>query len=577
MCGICACIGKENEIFEVVEGLKKLEYRGYDSSGVAFFEKGKIETIKSVGQIKNLLPKIEGKSANIAIGHTRWATHGVVSVQNAHPHLSQDENIVLVHNGIIENYEELKKLCINTQFYSQTDTEVLANLISKQNGNCIEKLICACNKCVGSFALAVLFKNQNKIFVAKRNSPLYVTLGNGRACVASDVSVFAGKFETFYSLDEDEFAILDSNEIVFFNKNGQKINKESIFLEKLDFVEENLQESTFMLKEIKEQAIVLRRTYFNYYSQNFPFDLEEVKKFKNIHFVACGTAYHSALLGAQYLQEYCKKDCKVSVASEFRYSKQKFSKRCLYVFVSQSGETADTIACAKLVKEKGCKVLCVTNVKHSSLNKLADYILPTYAGKEVAVASTKAYTAQVFTLLIFALQLANFSDEKLKNFVRNFEIKSLDEGLAKEILKYEKIFFVGRQQDYVSSLEGALKLKEIAYLNCLGIPAGELKHGTLALVDDKTLVIVISTAFDVKDKLLSNVEEIKARGGKVLLLSNFKPLIQVDYFVELPTFDESLMPIVSIIPLQLLALQVCVRLGHNPDKPRNLAKSVTVE
>lgn len=583
MCGICAGIGEKNQIYEVVEGLKKLEYRGYDSSGVAFFQNKKFGCEKSVGQIKNLIPKVEKQKSNICIGHTRWATHGIVSLENAHPHFSSDKKVALVHNGIIENFEELKSQMVDVTFTSQTDSEVLVNLIAKQKGEPIEKVISACKICKGSFALAILFEGKDEIFVAKRNSPLYVAVDGKNSCVASDVSVFSGKFKNFYSLDENEFAIINSKNAVFFDKNGKKIEKKLIYLEKEDFYEENFQESTYMLKEIKEQKIVLMRTYFNFISQQFPQFLSEIGKFESFHFVACGTAYHSTLLGAEFLQEFCKKDCRCSVASEFRYAKQKISKRCLYVFVSQSGETADTIACANLVKEKGCKILCVTNVKHCSLNKIADFVLPTYAGKEVAVASTKAYTAQVFTLLLFALSISKNgkkmqeNTEKIANFVKNFEIGEFDKNLLKQIGKFEKIFFVGREQDYVTSLEGALKLKEIAYINCLGIPAGELKHGTLALVDDKTLVVAISTVEALKEKLLSNIEEIKARGGKVMLLSNFKPTTNVDFFVKLPSFDEFLMPIMSIVPLQLLAHEMCLSLGYNPDKPRNLAKSVTVE
>ena len=284
-------------------------------------------------------------------------------------------------------------------------------------------------------------------------------------------------------------------------------------------------------------------------------------------------------MGAQFIQKFCGKKCDVSIASEFRYCDNVFDKNCLYVFVSQSGETADTIACANLVKEKECTSMCVTNVPYCSLNKLADFVLPTFAGKEIAVASTKAYTAQVFTLLIFALKISKNKkpQQTLKKFVLNFDIQDFDEGLFKELFNFRQIFFIGRTQDSVTSLEAALKLKEIAYINCLGVPAGELKHGSLALVDDKTLVVVILTQKDLKEKIESNIQEVRARGGKVLFVSNLKPNVEVDFALPLADFEECLMPIVSIVPLQLFAMKFSIKKGFNPDKPRNLAKSVTVE
>ena len=321
-------------------------------------------------------------------------------------------------------------------------------------------------------------------------------------------------------------------------------------------------------------------TFFKYYSEKILDEevFDQLKKYKNFHFVACGTAYHSALMGAEFLEKFAKKNCEVSVASEFKYGFKQISKSTLYVFVSQSGETADTIACANKVKEKGAKVLCVTNVPYSSLNNLADFILPTFAGKEVAVASTKAYVAQVFTLLIFASKISGVDlEEDLRKFVLNFNITPFPDEILTNIFSYSKIFFVGRGQDYVTSLEAALKLKEIAYVNCIGIPAGELKHGTLALVDDETLVVAISTRKDLKEKIENNIQEIKARGGKILLLSEFGHNVDVEFQIPLRNYDESLMPIESIVYLQQLALLFALKKGFDPDKPRNLAKSVTVE
>lgn len=582
MCGICSAIGNCNEISNVVEGLKKLEYRGYDSSGIAFIENKQINMIKSVGPIANLEKKIDKQTkSNIVIGHTRWATHGVVSEENAHPHFSENKEFALVHNGIIENYEELSQEYLNeVKFVSQTDTEIFVNLIAKQKGTVIKKLIDASKLVKGSFAVALLHKNSNKIFIAKRNSPLMVAC-DGKVCMASsDLSVFVNKFEKCFIMENDEFAVMNGKEIVFYNKDALVIEKEPVFINNFDFCEENLNEKFFMLKEIKEQSIVLKRTYFKYMSEDVcDIDFNKLKKYKSFHFIACGTAYHSGLMGARYIQQFCHKDCKVSIASEFRYDNNILNKNCLYVFVSQSGETADTIACANLIKEKGLDIMCVTNVPYCSLNKLADIILPTFAGKEVAVASTKAYVAQVFTLLIFAIKLSGDLDlqESLKRFVMSFDIQELDEKILNFIYKFKNIFYIGREQDYVASLEGALKMKEIAYINCIGLAGGELKHGTLALIDENSLVIAISTQKNLKEKIESNIQEVKARGGKILLISNFQHSVDVDIFLQVPSFEEYLMPIVSIVALQLMAFNYAVKLGYNPDKPRNLAKSVTVE
>lgn len=581
MCGICAGLSSKNQIEVVLSGLKQLEYRGYDSCGVAYLNNKHICISKAVGQIKNLKNKTRNLSSNIVIGHTRWATHGVVNENNAHPHISSDRKICIVHNGIIENFKQLKeKLASEASFYSQTDTEVFANLIAKQVGSGIEKLISACQIVDGSFAIAMLIEGDDSLYLAKRNSPLYVAFENGEALASSDISVFANKFCKFYTFENDEFAKISFDGIEFFDIDGKKIQKKSNLINNSDFFDEIKNEKFFMKKEIKEQPIVLKKSYYKYFSEKILEDkiIEEIKKFNYFYFIACGTAFHSALLGEKFVERYAKKSCKSEIASEFRYANHKISKNCLYVFVSQSGETADTIACAKLVKENGGKVMCVTNVPYCTLNSLADFVLPTFAGKEHAVASTKAYVGQVFVLLFLALKLSklDFVNE-VKKFILSFDIDSNNINFSKEILKYKKIFFIGRGQDYVTSLEASLKLKEIAYINCVGMSAGELKHGTLALIDDKTLVFVISTVMELKEKIENNIQEIKARGGKICLVSNFVHDVEVDYFVKLSEFEEFFMPIVSIVPFQQLALETCIELGYDPDKPRNLAKAVTVE
>lgn len=578
MCGICASIGSEQSIENVVDGLKKLEYRGYDSSGIAIIKNKKITLVKAVGQIKNLEKKLDKNlKSSIAIGHTRWATHGVVSEENAHPHISHDGKFCLVHNGIIENFQQLKKE-INVPYYSQTDSEVLVNLIAAQDGDSLQKLMSACKKIKGSYAVAMLSNVENKIYLARHNSPLMVVESDGGCMAASDISVFAGKYDFCYIMADGEFAVLDAKKAIFFDKNGKKVQKEKVFLQNFDFSETNTDEKCFMQSEILQQSVVLRKTYFKYFTEELPFDLNFLKNFKSFHFVACGTAYHASLLGAKFLEEFCKKPCEVSIASEFRYKEKIFPKNCLYIFVSQSGETADTIACAKLVKEHKRKVLSVTNVPYSTLNTVSDFVLPTFAGKEVAVASTKAYTAQVFTLLIFAQMLGGHQNKDVfKHFVCNFENQQFNAKILEEVFKYKKIFFIGRGQDYITALEGALKLKEIAYLPCMGLAAGELKHGTLALIDQNTLVIAISTQKSLKEKIESNILEVRARGGKVLILTNLNHNKVADLEFKLADFEEYFMSIVSVLPLQHLALQYCLKLGYSPDKPRNLAKSVTVE
>ncbi len=582
MCGICAGIGKINQVEIVTSGLKKLEYRGYDSSGIAYFENGKIKTIKSVGKIENLCQKIpKSLTSNCVIGHTRWATHGKVCEKNCHPQISASGRIALVHNGIIENHQALRKILKRKKYHSQTDSEVLAELIDNQNGEPLEKIIEATKMCKGSFAIAVMKEGEEKIFAGKRDGALIVAKTKFGCICASDISILDGNCEFFYVLQDNEFAILSQDKIEVFDNNGQKICKKPQFL--CDFEFENFKETTdfYMKNEIYQQPCVLLKTFDKYFGNEVLSEetLQKIRKFSSFKFIACGTAYHASILGARYIQKLCGKKCEACVASEFRYDDNIFDPNCLYVFVSQSGETADTIACAKLVKSHGCSIMCVTNVEYCSLNKFADFLLPTFAGREVAVASTKAYIAQVFTLLLFATKLAKNEQNMpfLRDFASNFEIEPFEERLLDEVKKFKKIFFIGRQADYVTSLEASLKLKEISYINCWGIPAGELKHGTLALVDENTLVIAICTQESLKEKLESNLQEICARGGKILAVSQFDFSQVTDLQIRLKAHNELLMPLVSIVPLQLLAFEFARSLKLNPDMPRNLAKSVTVE
>ena len=578
MCGICACLSKQNSVQLVVDGLKKLEYRGYDSAGISYLENNEIRTIKTVGEICHLEEKVNGLFANLVIGHTRWATHGAVEEKNAHPHLSMSNKISLVHNGIIENYKALKSELSTINFRSDTDSEVFVNLIDLEEGNLLQKFIHASKKVQGSFAVA-LISDKGDFVVGKRESPLYVAyLSGGGVMATSDVYVLNNLATNFFTLKDDEFAVLKENETSFYNKNGEKIHKKCEKMQKFDKISA-IFEKTHMKSEILETKSVLKTTLENYFNQNIFENLNIPKKIKEINLIACGTAYHSALLGAEYFKR-ASIPAHVYVASEFRYGNEILNKNALYIFVSQSGETADTIACAKICKEKKMKCLALTNTPNCFLNQICKNVLPTFAGREIAVASTKAYSCQVFVLFLFSLYLkGEFYQLKnlLEEFVADFKFTDINDKLVDEVLTYKKIFFVGREEDYVTALEASLKLKEITYINCFAIASGELKHGTLALIDKNSLVIAICTQEKIKDKLISNLEEIEARGGKIMLVSNFDIRDENYLTLKLPNSFPLLMPIVSIIPLQFLALKSSEKLGYNPDKPRNLAKSVTVE
>ena len=574
MCGICACTGNLNAVKLVTEGLKILEYRGYDSAGVAYIENENLKVEKSVGEICNLEKKVENLSSSTAIGHTRWATHGGVTENNAHPHFSFSKNIAMVHNGIVENYKELKeKLEIDT-WRSQTDTEVFVNLVEKENGTLLEKLISASRKVIGSFAVAILDEKGNLV-LGKRESPLYVAKIKNGIMAVSDTYVLSGLTENFYTLCDNEFAEIKNNEIYFYDKNDKKIIKNSEKMQKFD-KKSTIFEKTHMKSEILETKNILKTTYKNYQNGNLFSQIIFPNRLKEINLIACGTAYHSALQGAEYFKKIGTPSY-AYIASEFRYGNEILNKNALYIFVSQSGETADTIACAKMLKEKKMCCLALTNTPNSYLNQICGNVLPTFAGKEIAVASTKAYSCQVFVLYLFSLYISGKFHEKekeIEDFLNKFPLVDIDKNVVDKISKFEKIFFIGRGQDYITALESSLKLKEITYINSFAIASGELKHGTLALIDEKSIVIAICTEEKTKEKLFSNLEEVKARNGSVLLVTNFETNFDN---LQIPTFPPSLMPLVSIIPMQFLALHICEKFGYNPDKPKNLAKSVTVE
>lgn len=586
MCGICGFVGDGNIKDILLQDLKKLEYRGYDSSGIAVRQDDKIVTYKSVGEISNLEKQIKDKRLDslCGIAHTRWATHGKATIENCHPHLSNNGKWAIVHNGIIENYLPLKNklLAKGYKFVSETDTEVIANMIEDSKATSpIRTIISATKRLKGSFALAIINADRDVIYLAKRTSPLYVAKVDGGYKVSSDMATFFGVAKKCYILDDDEYAMVMATSVKFFNVKGEQISLPEVE------VSDNVLDSTvkkekhFMLKEIKEIPFALSSTYMHLQNS---IDEDKVRKIfkgaKRVCLIGCGTAYHACVVGANYLERLCGIHSDATVASEFRYSGKKVNKSTIYIFVSQSGETADTIACAKYVKEGGAKTIAITNVPHSTINKVVDMIIPTTAGKEIAVASTKAYNCQclVFYILACILKKERY-DTKCKKLIEEYKTPHFDQDDTQCVLESDKVFFVGRDWDFVSCMEASLKLKEITYINSVAMEGGELKHGTLALIDENTLVIVICTRTHIADKMANCIHEIRSRKGKVWLFTTLDPVIfgEVEKITKLHSYRYELDPVTTIVPLQQLAYYTSVKKGINPDKPRNLAKSVTVE
>ena len=568
MCGIFGYVGKKEAKPLLIEGLENLEYRGYDSAGIAISTNKGIKIVKRAGKVEELKKalKEENIDGSVGIAHTRWATHGLPSELNAHPHTDVLKSVTLVHNGIIENYLELKNE-FNLKTQTESDTEIIAGLIAiMPEKNNLEKLKSVTKLLKGSYALAIIFSNEPEcIYLAKKESPLMVGKSEDDIFISSDANAFKKYCSDFYILKNNEFAKIKYNNIEFFNKN-KKINKKTNkFLNTFAFENKN---KYLMQDEIAQTPDALKETAI--FFENFKDIKNYFKNIDKIYLVACGTAYHSCLFGKKYL-EFLNVPIFTEIASEFKYSKHLLTKNTLCIFVSQSGETADTIACVKKCK---CKTLAITNVPNSSITFACKKTILMKAGWERAVASTKAYSCQ---LLIFYLLKCLLKDEKpkIKTLIRQSKqyLNSLNlTQLAKKVANFDKVMFIGRQDDYITAKEGALKLKEISYINCTACPSGELKHGTLALVDENTLIILISTKNNLISKNLLTKEEIEARGGKCLILGNFE-----NADIKLPKLSSDLMPILSILPLQVLACEVCILKGYNPDKPRNLSKSVTVE
>lgn len=612
MCGIVGYIGTKKASPILINGLLRLEYRGYDSAGISTIEKDGLSIMKDKGRVKNLnnLPGIDDLEGTIGIAHTRWATHGKPSKENSHPHMDNSKTFSVVHNGIIENYNELRKLLINNgyTFYSQTDTEIIPNLIhyyySKDDNNdsfrFLRAVKNACSDLKGSFALEIICKNYpNNMIVVRKDSPLVIGKGNGENYISSDIPAILSFTREFYLLEDLEFVVLSRDDAKFYDKNLNPIDK------KIQTIEWNASSAEkdgfedYMLKEIYEQPTAIRETIGAKLGEGskcefdeLKFTKEYLKSLNKIYLVACGTAMHAGLAAKNMLERICKIPTEVDIASEFRYRDPIVDEKTLCIFISQSGETADTIAALKLSKEKGAKTLAISNVIGSSITREADYSIYTHAGPEIAVASTKAYTSQVVLLAILAiyfaetLELTDKNILELKNNILELPSK-IEETLkcAEQIKEFghriyqeKDVFFLGRGIDETVAKESALKLKEISYIHADSYPAGELKHGPIALIENDITVISIMTDKNLVEKTVSNIQEVITRGAKTLVVTNQNIDDKMfDTVIHIPETNTFISPILSVIPLQLLAYYISKEKGLDVDKPRNLAKSVTVE
>lgn len=595
MCGIVGFIGEKPEV-ALIEGLKRLEYRGYDSAGIAIKNGEEAEIFKAKGEIKNLEKAVQPTiNATVGIGHTRWATHGKPDEINAHPHVSADKEWFVVHNGIIENYLGLKdKLTsFGYDFYSETDTEIVAKLLEyyfKKGDDEIRAVRETVSALNGSYALGILNKNKDGIFFAKNKSPLFIAKSGEKVMLASDIICFRGFADEYYQLADGIFGYADKNGITFYDKLGVTELK-AIKYDVGDY--ENLNTyKHFMLKEIFDTKTAIKNI-IEYYSESnnldkfAKFDLKRIKKVK---FVGCGTAYHACLLGAKEFEDKTGIETAAYVASEFRYQDPKIGEDTMVVLVSQSGETADTLAAYELSEEKGALTVSVVNVEYSALAKKTDVCFPIKAGVEVAVASTKAFSAQLVVLNIFAGLFANAVAGGIdpladaKKLYSEFEYGNINDfKLLADVLRYnDRLFMIGRGKDYCVAQEASLKIKETSYINSDTYYAGELKHGFLALIDEETYVIVFATEKNVLTKTLCNAEEVKARGAKVIVFTCFDDEETLKnenfyYVIKVKDIGNGLQPVMNIVPWQIIAYYTSVNKGINPDKPRNLAKSVTVE
>lgn len=612
MCGIVGYIGTKKASPILINGLIRLEYRGYDSAGISTIEKDNLSIMKDQGRVKNLynLKGIDDLEGTIGIAHTRWATHGKPSKENSHPHMDNSKTFSVVHNGIIENFNELKDFLIKNgyTFYSETDTEIIPNLIhyyyEKESGNDISKFLKAVkNACLdfkGSFALEIICKDYpDNMIVVRKDSPLVIGKGDEENYISSDIPAILSFTRNFYLLNDLEFAVLSRNDISFYDSKLNSINKEIKNIEWNASSAEKDGFEDFMLKEIYEQPTAIRETIGARLSENAKCEFEELnftkdylKSINKIYIVACGTAMHAGLVAKHSLEKLCKIQTEVDIASEFRYRDPLLDEKTLCIFISQSGETADTIAALKLSKEKGAKTIAISNVIGSSITREAHYSIYTHAGPEIAVASTKAYTSQVILLTILSIYFAEILEvnnpeiDTLKNDILELPKKIEDtlkvskniESFAKRVYQEKDIFFLGRGIDETVAKEGSLKLKEISYIHSESYAAGELKHGPIALIEKGITVIGIMTDKNLVEKTISNIQEVITRGAKTLIVTNQNIDNKMfEEVINIPSTNTLISPILSIIPLQLFSYYIAKEKGLDVDKPRNLAKSVTVE
>jgi glucosamine--fructose-6-phosphate aminotransferase (isomerizing) len=609
MCGIIGYIGKQNVVPILIEGLKRLEYRGYDSAGVAILMNGRIEVRRCAGKLKNLESAIQGESLKgfIGIGHTRWATHGRPSEENAHPHRAG--NLVLVHNGIIENYLQLKKelLAEGHEFKSETDTEVLCHLIERYTRKGIkldDAVREALKEVKGSYAIGVINQDQaDKLVAARNGSPLVIGLGKGEFFIASDIPAILNYTRDVIFLEDEEIAILSPDGVIVTDQKGNPVEKEVKRVLWNPVMAEKGGYKHFMLKEIYEQPRAIMDTIRGrishesgkVYLDEIGLSEEDIKKIEKVYLVACGTSWHAALVGKFMIEDMTRIPTEVDIASEFRYREPIIDKSTLFVAITQSGETADTLASQKEAKRLGARVLTICNVVGSTSSREADGVIYTHAGPEIGVASTKAFTSQLTALFLLTLYLG-----RIKNKIKAEDVQRLLDDLVRVPQLVEKVLenegeiariahlyskasdflYLGRGFNYPVALEGALKLKEISYIHAEGYPAGEMKHGPIALIDENLPVVVLAPKDSVYAKVLSNIEEVKTRGGIVIALAtegDSEIASKVNHVIYIPEMSRYLTPILLTIPLQLLAYHTALLRGSDVDQPRNLAKSVTVE
>ena len=609
MCGIVGYVGYRDCSDVLVSALTRLEYRGYDSAGIAVFEDNKIAVAKSKGKLKDLVAKMESEGkpkGNAGIGHTRWATHGEPSDINSHPH--SGAKVTLVHNGIIENYKELKDFLIKQgrEFLSDTDTEVVAQLLDYYYGfikEPVKAIIETTQELRGSFALGIVFEDYpEKVYAVRRESPLIVGIGENENFIASDVPAIIKYTKDYYLIEHDEIAVLSHDGVEVFDAHYQPVVKE---LKTADWDVDAVGKCGYphyMIKEINEQPNAVKQTVSPRIKDGMPcldecgITPEKLRKIRNIYIVACGSAMHAGMVGKYVIEDIARTAVTVDIASEFRYRNPIIGKGDLIIIISQSGETADSLAAMRLAKEKGAVTLAIVNAMGSTIAREADMLIYTHAGPEISVASTKAYMVQLSVMYLFAFELAyakgTIDEEKLKYYTSKLEempdiiekviaqTTEISQKISTKLMTADSLLYIGRGLDYALSMEGSLKLKEISYIHSESYAAGELKHGTISLITEDMPVIAVATQSALYEKTVSNIKEVKARGAKVIMIC--KECCDVsndiaDYVLKIPCFEEILLPMLVCVPLQLIAYYTSVQRGNDVDQPRNLAKSVTVE